>query len=43
MQCCSNPDKYKLTAQGRYNADLNDDGVTNEDALTIQKTLLEIE
>lgn len=43
MQCCSNPDKYKLTAQGRYNADFNDDGVTNEDALTIQKTLLEIE
>ena len=43
MQCCSNPDKYKLTAQGRYNADFNDDGITNEDALTIQKTLLEIE
>ena len=43
MQCCSNPDSYKLTAQGRYNADFNDDGVTNEDALTIQKTLLEIE
>ena len=43
MQCCSNPDKYKLTAQGRYNADFNDDGITNEDALAIQKTLLEIE
>ena len=43
MQCCSNPDKYQLTAQGRYNADFNNDGITNEDALAIQKILLEIE
>ena len=43
MQCCSNPDEYRLTAQGRYNADFNNDGITNEDALTVQKILLEIE
>ena len=43
MQCCSNPDKYQMTAQGRYNADFNNDGITNEDALTVQKILLEIE
>lgn len=43
MQCCSNPDEYKMTAQGRYNADFNNDGITNEDALAIQKILLEIE
>lgn len=43
MQCCSNPDEYRLTAQGRYNADFNNDGITNEDALAIQKILLEIE
>lgn len=43
MQSCSNPDKYQLTAQAIYNADFNNDGITNEDALTIQKILLEIE
>lgn len=43
MQSLSNPDKYQLTAQGRYNSDFNNDGITNEDALTIQKILLEIE
>ncbi len=44
MQTLSNPSKYKLTEQGRANADCsgNGDGVTNADALAIQKYKLEI-
>lgn len=39
MQSIANPDKYKLTEQGKNNADVYNrgDGVTNSDALTIQK------
>ena len=39
MQTLSNPAKYKLTAQGEANADCYNvgDGVTNKDALAIQK------
>ncbi len=39
MQCLSNPDDYKLTEQGKINADVcnHGDGVTASDALSIQK------
>ena len=42
MQVKANPTKYQLTAQGEKNADCSDigDGVTNKDALAIQKYLL---
>ena len=40
MQSLSNPDKYKLTPQGRKNADHDDNGVTTADALAVQKALL---
>jgi len=43
MQSLSNPSKYKLTEQGRKNADFDGDGVTNGDALTIQKKLLKLD
>ncbi len=45
MQAVGNPDKYKLTAQGEYNADIagDFDGITNLDALTIQRKLLKLE
>lgn len=43
MQSLSNPSKYKLTEQGRENADFDGDGVTNGDALTIQKKLLKLD
>ena len=38
MQSIANPDKYKLTEQGKLNADVidNGNGVTNSDALAIQ-------
>ena len=38
MQSIANPDKYKLTEQGKLNADVVDNGggVTNSDALAIQ-------
>lgn len=50
MQSIANPDKYGLngtddthiTAQGSFNADMNDDGITTGDALTIQKMLLDL-
>ena len=42
MQCLANPDKYKLSAEGRANADLDGDGVTVGDAQSIQKWLLNI-
>ena len=43
MQSLANPSKYSITAQGQYNADFDDDGITNFDALTIQKKLLKLE
>jgi len=43
MQTIANPSKYKLTEQGRENADMDGDGVTNADALTIQRKLLKLE
>ncbi len=45
MQTIGNPDVYKLTAQGEYNADIagDSDGITNLDALTVQRKLLKLE
>ena len=42
MQSLSNPDKFKLTPQGKANADIygDGDGVTTTDALHIQKILI---
>ncbi|MCR5111778.1 MAG: dockerin type I repeat-containing protein [Ruminococcus sp.] len=40
MQSIANPSKYKLTDQGRKNADTDGDGITTSDALAIQKKLL---
>jgi len=39
MQTIANPDSYELTEEGRRNADVDgaEDGVTNKDALVIQK------
>jgi hypothetical protein len=39
MQTIANPDKYKLTDQGKTNADVSTpgSGITNKDALAIQK------
>ena len=44
MQCVSNPDKYKLTSKGEKNADVNENGngITNKDALAIQKYKLNL-
>lgn len=44
MQCISNPDKYKMTAKGEKNGDVNStgNGLTNKDALAIQKYKLGI-
>ncbi len=45
MQTVGNPDTYGLTAQGEYNADIagDFDGITNLDALTVQRKLLKLE
>lgn len=45
MQAVGNPDQYTLTPQGAYNADIagNYDGITNMDALAVQKKLLNLE
>lgn len=43
MQSLANPDKYNITTQGKFNADTNGDGVTNADALAIQKKLLKLD
>ena len=38
MQSIGNPDKYKLSEQGKFNADVDGAfGVTNKDALRIQQ------
>jgi len=44
MQCISNPDKYKITAQGEINGDVDQRvaGITNKDALAIQKYKLHL-
>ncbi|MDE6781315.1 MAG: hypothetical protein K2J40_07645 [Ruminococcus sp.] len=43
MQALSNPDDYKLTAQGQLNADVvGNDGITPKDALAIQKVDLNL-
>ena len=44
MQSLSNPSKYKLTEEGKANADCagGGDGVTNADALAIQKYKLQL-
>jgi len=44
MQSLSNPSKYKLTEEGKANADCagSGDGVTNTDALAIQKFMLQL-
>ena len=43
MQALANPNKYSLSVQGKFNADLNDDGITVGDAQAIQNILLGIE
>ena len=50
MQSLANPDKYGITGadathiteQGMKNADVNGEGVTNSDALEIQKYMLKL-
>ena len=44
MQSIANPDKYNLTEKGAVNADVagESDGVTNADALAVQKHLLKL-
>ena len=43
MQALANPNKYQLSAQGRFNADLDDKGITVGDAHAIQRKLLGFE
>ena len=42
MQTLCNPNKYALSIRGEFNADVNNtnDGITLNDALTVQKKLL---
>lgn len=40
MQSLVNPDEYSLTPQGIANADMNGDGITTLDALSIQEMLV---
>ena len=42
MQNLSNPDKYPMYPQGRINADMDGNGMTNADALAIQKAILKL-
>ena len=44
MQSIGNPDLYKLSAQGKANADVCNpgDGITNKDALSIQRYILRL-
>lgn len=41
LQFLTNKDEYDLTEQGAYNADLDKDGITANDALVIQQMLAE--
>ena len=43
MQSLANPDKYQISEQGEFNSDLNGDGITNADALAVQKMLLNLD
>lgn len=45
MQSLANPAKYNLTAQAKKNADIygDNDGITNKDALQIQKIMLKLD
>ncbi len=44
MQSLANPSKYVVSSQGSFNADIiGNDGITNKDALTIQRQLLGLE
>ena len=43
MQSIANPSKYSITAQGNFNAHTDGDGITNSDALAIQKKLLKLD
>ena len=43
MQYLANPNKYQLSAQGSFNADFDDNGITVGDAQTIQEKLLGLE
>ncbi|WP_193385758.1 dockerin type I repeat-containing protein [Ruminococcus flavefaciens] len=40
MQALANPNKYKISEQGRANADMDGDGLTVDDAQAIQRMLL---
>lgn len=50
MQSIANPDKYgvngtdatHITEQGKLNGDMDGDGLTNADALEIQKIMLKL-
>ncbi|MDE7363752.1 MAG: dockerin type I repeat-containing protein [Ruminococcus sp.] len=42
VQAIGNKDKYGLTAQGEFNADLDGNGLTGADAVAIQKKLVEM-
>jgi len=42
MQSIANPDQYELTPQGKFNADIDGNGLTTGDALEIQKQLLNV-
>ena len=42
MQALANPNKYQLSAQGRFNADLEGNGITVGDAQAIQQILLNL-
>lgn len=45
LQCIGNPDEYTMTAQGKFNADINNcgNGITGLDAVEIMKRLAETE
>lgn len=42
MQSLANPNKYQLSEQGSFNADLDGNGITVGDAQAIQEKLLGI-
>lgn len=43
MQALANPNKYQLSEQGSFNADLDGNGITVGDAQAIQNMLLGLE
>ena len=43
MQSISNPSKYTISDKGKFNADSDGNGITNADALAIQKKLLKLD